>query len=59
MSEIAIGDAAAAPQKHARLKTELIKLFWTFLYLYVLFGAFLIWSRGDQGADFRQSDSDR
>ncbi len=42
MSEFAIGDATVAPQKHARLKTELIKLFWTFLYLYVLFGAFLL-----------------
>lgn len=43
MTELAIGDhAAAAPEKHARLKTEIIKLFWTFLYLFVLFGTLVL-----------------
>jgi hypothetical protein len=41
MTDIALG-ATAAPEKHSKLKTELIKLFWTFLYLFMLFGMLLL-----------------
>lgn len=42
MSELAMSGAAAEPAKHSKLKEELIKLFWTFLYLYLLFGALVL-----------------
>lgn len=42
MSELAIGGAAAHPAKHSKLKTELTKLFWTFLYLFLLFGMLVL-----------------
>lgn len=41
MTDIAIG-AAVAPAKPSKLKTELIKLFWTFLYLFMLFGMLVL-----------------
>jgi hypothetical protein len=42
MAELAIGGDTAAPVKHSKLKTELIKLFWTFLYLFLLFGMLVL-----------------
>lgn len=43
MTELALGEHTdAAPEKHAKLKTELIKLFWTFLYLFTLFGMLVL-----------------
>jgi hypothetical protein len=42
MSELAMSGAAAAPEKHSKLKEELIKLFWTFLYLFLLFGMLVL-----------------
>lgn len=43
MTDLALGDhAAAAPAKHSKLRTELIKLFWTFLYLFILFGMLVL-----------------
>lgn len=43
MTELAIGEhAAAAPARPSKLKTELIKLFWTFLYLFTLFGMLVL-----------------
>lgn len=41
MSELAMS-GAAAPAKHSKLKEELIKLFWTFLYLFLLFGMLVL-----------------
>jgi len=42
MTELAIGAGAAAPKKESKLRIELIKLFWTFLYLFLLFSMLLL-----------------
>jgi hypothetical protein len=42
MTEFALGDQAAAAPEHGKLRTELIKLFWTFLYLFILFGTLVM-----------------
>lgn len=42
MAELAMGGDTAAPAKHSKLKEELTKLFWTFLYLFMLFGMLVL-----------------
>ena len=42
MSELAMSGATAEPAKHSKLKEELVKLFWTFLYLFLLFGTLVM-----------------
>ena len=41
MSDVALS-GEAAPAKHSKLKEEMVKLFWTFLYLFLLFGALVL-----------------
>jgi hypothetical protein len=41
MSDLAFSHDTA-PVKHSKLKEEMIKLFWTFLYLFLLFGTLVL-----------------